>query len=360
MKILEITSELDGGGVDRLLYDYCSRMSPNIHFDYVVTSDFKGILEDPLERIGSSVYHLPPFRKQPLVHIRRLKQLYTANNYDIIHDHSGYKSFLSLIIALICGVKVRIAHSHQADIPESFINWLIRKFCTFITVIVATDLFACGENAAIWMWGRSRRKRVHIMTNAIEVDKFRFSNETRSRYRKMFDVEDKIVLGNVARFSHQKNHEFLLKMFREYHTIVPNSVLLLVGRGELFEDTKLLADRLNIADSVIFLGVRDDVSNILNAMDLFVLPSFHEGLPVTLVEVEANGLASVVSDSVTGEMKINRNVYYYPLHIGAKQWAINITKINSFNRDSSSFDTSDYNIEIASPKMKKFYLDKKH
>lgn len=360
MKILEITSELDGGGVDRLLYDYCSRMTPNIYFDFIVTSDIKGILEEPLEKLGCTVYHLPPFRKQPLVHIRRLKQLYTTYNYDIIHDHSGYKSFLSLIIALICGIKVRIAHSHQADIPESSFERTVRKIYTFFTTLVATDLFACGEKAAIWMWGKRRRKRVRIMTNAIEVSKFRFSEEVRDKYRKELNLGNSIVLGNVARFSHQKNHTFLLKMFYEFHKIVPNSVLLLVGRGELFDEMKELAKQLDISEFVSFLGVRDDVSNLLNAMDLFVLPSFHEGLPVTLVEVEANGLASVVSDSVTGEMKINKNVFYYPLQIGEKHWAQNIACIQDLSRDCNTFESSDYNIDIAYKKMMDFYLSRHH
>ena len=149
-------------------------------------------------------------------------------------------------------------------------------------------------------------------------------------------------------------------MFYEFHKIVPNSVLLLVGRGELFDEMKELAKQLDISEFVSFLGVRDDVSNLLNAMDLFVLPSFHEGLPVTLVEVEANGLASVVSDSVTGEMKINKNVFYYPLQIGEKHWAQNIACIQDLSRDCNTFESSDYNIDIAYKKMMDFYLSRHH
>ena len=101
MKILEITSELDGGGVDRLLYDYCSRMTPNIYFDFIVTSDIKGILEEPLEKLGCTVYHLPPFRKQPLVHIRRLKQLYTTYNYDMKLFRYPYGYFSEMLLKFL-------------------------------------------------------------------------------------------------------------------------------------------------------------------------------------------------------------------------------------------------------------------
>ena len=360
MRILEITSELDGGGVDRLLYDYCSRMINDIQFDFIVTSDTEGILEKPLRKLGCNVFHVSKIRNGIFKHVEEMSKILKDNNYDIVHEHSGYKGLLSLILAWINGVQVRIAHSHIAYVPEDRKTKLVRKIVTPLTALFVTDFFACGNDAATWMWGERKFKqnKIHIMYNAVDAKAFDYSPDQRIRVRNELGLNDKFVIGDVARFSKQKNHEFLIRVFKEILRIREDSVLLLVGRGELFEEVQQQTREMGIQEKVMFLGIRNDVPALLNAFDLFVLPSLYEGLPVTMVEVQANGLPMVVSESITKEIKINDNVEYYSLDNDEKQWANFILSNKSLVRCKSNFQTSQYNIDVAYNELKDYYLSR--
>lgn len=352
MKILEITSELDGGGVDRLLYDYCSRLIPDVQFDFVATSKFEGMLEQPLKDLGCNVYHIAQLREDLKLHKKQLSEILENGQYDIIHDHSGYKAYFNLKLAKKLGVKGRIAHSHIAYIPESAKNRLQRKIVTLLTKVYATDLFACGRDAAKWMWGE--KDDVYIMTNAIHTERFAFSEETRNRIRKELGLEGKFVIGDVARFSYQKNHEFLIRIFAQVKKLRSDAVLVLIGRGELEDDVKQQVKDMGLTDSVIFMGVRNDVPELLNALDIFLLPSRFEGLPVTVVEVQANGLATFAADTITDEIKLLPNVNYLPLEMSAAEWAKAIVKAD-ISRIMNGLSNSKYDIEYAVNSLKDRY-----
>lgn len=359
MKILQITSELDGGGVDRLLFDYCSRMIPDIQFDFIVTAEKEGILEQPLQELGCGVFHIPQFRKSLKGHALQLREIIKRGKYDAIHDHSGYKAFLNLKIAKACGIQTRIAHSHSAFVAESVKGGLLRRLVTPITKHYATDLFACGRDAGRWMWGEKSFSagRVRIMTNAIDIPVFVFSEETRRDVRARLGVDGKFVVGNVARFSYQKNHAFLLEIFREIKNRRADAVLLLVGDGELAHDVRRRASALALDDSVIFLGVRKDVPKLLNAMDAFVLPSLFEGLPVTLVEAQAAALPCFAADTITKEIRITDALEYLPPESPASAWADSICRVGSDRRGDlcDKIAAGGYDIAVEAKKMKALY-----
>lgn len=354
---MEITSELDGGGVDRLLYDYCSRMVKDIQFDFVVTSKNEGILEQPLKNLGCNVYRVPQIKNGLKNHIEEIKKILDNNNYDIIHDHSGYKAWCNLWIAKKCGVENRIAHAHQAFMKETFKQKIMRLISVPITKFYSTELFACGNDAAKWMWGKRafEKNRVYIMKNAINVQNFGFVSEKRAQIREDLGITDKFVIGNVARFSYQKNHEFLINIFAELKKLRDDAVLLLIGRGELEESIKAQVESLGLSNSVLFMGVRNDVPDLLNAMDVFVLPSRFEGLPVTLVEIQANGLPAVISDVVTKEMTFSEDFSFVSLSQSSCEWA----KVISEKKRADSknlIKNTEYDLHIATDKMRCKYL----
>jgi len=363
MKVLQITSELNGGGVDRLLYDYCSRMIPDIQFDFIVTAEKKGILEQPLKDLGCNIYRVSQFRKSINEHKKQIRDIIERGNYDIIHDHSGYKAFVNLKIAKKCGIKTRIAHAHQAFVAESFKSKMLRVFVTPLTKYYATNLFACGIDAGRWMWGYKtfNSGKVHIMTNAINIPKFTFSEKTRSEMRKQLGIEGKFVVGNVARFSYQKNHEFLLDIFMEIKHRNDNAVLLLIGGGELEDDIKAKVSEYSLNDSVLFLGVRNDVHKLLSAMDAFVLPSRFEGLPVTLVEAQAASLPSYAADTITKEIGITNYLTYIPLNKNSEYWAqMILSAVSMPRRDLSKIiEDRNYDIKTEAEKMKQIYFSLK-
>ena len=168
------------------------------------------------------------------------------------------------------------------------------------------------------MWGS--KKNIFIMTNAIEADKYTYDNNVRISLRKELGIENKIVIGNVARFSYQKNHNFIVNLAKEITQLNKDIIFLLIGRGELLAEIKTQVRANRLDDYVVFLGVRDDVQDLLNAMDVFILPSRYEGLPVTLVETQANGLTSVASNKITKEIKFADNVIYLPIDSGTEEW----------------------------------------
>lgn len=356
IRVLEILSCLDGGGVERLLYDYCSRLSQKIHFDFVVSSDFIGILEKPLIDLGCNVFHVTPIRNSIISHIKDMNNILENGSYDIVHDHSGYKSFINLYSAKKHGVKVRIAHSHLAYIPETRKNNGLRKLITPITKYYSTNLFACGKDAGQWMWGNSE---FYIMNNAVNTRAFQFNTTQRVELREKYRLKDKLVIGNVARFTFQKNHEFLIKIFNEIKKIKENAVLVLVGRGEEEGNIKDLVATYNLQDSVIFMGVRNDVSNLYNAMDVFVLPTRYEGLGMVLIEAQANGLKCFTSEGVVPkDVKVTNNVQFIGLRKDANYWADLICEVDP-KRDLTAFEQircAGYDIDIEMDNLYNKYL----
>lgn len=356
MRILHTLPTLDGGGIDRVLYEYSIRMAPDIKIDFIVHTDYKGILEDDLINKGCQIFHIPPLHTNRKEYFSRINKIIKNGHYDLIHVSQGYKGLIFLVYAKFYGIKTRIVHSHSAFIPESKKEHFIRLGCTFLTKCIATSLFACGKDAGLWMWGRKdyERGKICIMTNAINVNAFEFSQEKRKLQRDKHNLNDKFVIGNVARISHEKNHHFLIKVFSEIHKMRQDAVLILIGRGELEQEVRTQVTQLGLDESVLFMGVREDVSDLINAMDVFLLPSLYEGLPVTLVEVQANGLTSIVSDNVTKEIKIAENIHYLSLNDNEIEWAQYICSLQESPR-KNYVAGSQYDIEVAVRKMMDFY-----
>ncbi len=358
IKILHITSELDGGGIEKLLFNYYSKIKHLVQFDFAINSSKIGMLESPLSDMGCKIYRIPKYRDGLKSYDKALSKILNDNHYDIVHVHSAYKAFFSLFIAKKCGVKVRIAHSHVANAPESIKDRMIRIIFTPLTMLYSTDLFACGVKAGEWVWGKKsvEHGKVYVMPNCIRVDDFKFSEETRIRIRNEFNCNEKFVIGNVARFSFQKNHEFLLNAFYGIHKRNPSSILWLIGSGELESEIKKQISDLGLNESVVLMGNRMDVADLYNAMDLFLLPSRFEGLPVTLVEVQANGLKSIVADTVTNEMAITDCLDFLPLKI--EVWAKYKYITNKFSYRKQCYDimhNSDYNIGLSAIKLANKY-----
>lgn len=217
MRVLHVTSSLDCGGIASLLYEYCTRMMPEVQFDFVVSSSKEGIIERKLLNLGCNVYHLPRISANPRLYLNKIRSIIENGDYQIVHSHCDFKSYFELKIAKKCGVKVRIAHCHRANQSVSLTDHIVQLIFTPLTKCVCTHLFACGKDAAIWAWGNTAYKNsnVFIMKNAIETKNYEFSSLTRSEFRKYFGIDDKYVIGNVARLSYAKNHEFLLDIFSE-------------------------------------------------------------------------------------------------------------------------------------------------
>ena len=323
MKILEVCVDLDGGGIDRYLLNYCSRI-PEIQFDFAVVDSKIGILEPQIEALGCHIYRVPRQSRGVRANYNAIKQILTQNTYDAVHVHLGYRGAVALWCAKRCGVKTRIVHAHIAAEPESAKRRLVRKGFTFLVKRLATHLAACGVDAAKWVWGKKTyaKGKVIIHNNAIETAKYAYSKEARIAVRADLGIsDDTLVVGHVGRLCAQKNQLRLLDIFGEVHRLHPDSVLLLVGRGELDESIRRKTEDMGLIDAVRLLGVRDDVPQLLSALDTFVFPSTHEGLPFTLIETQCNGLPAVSADTVTPLVKLGDDVQFLSLSQSDTDWA---------------------------------------
>ena len=360
-RVLEVVSALNCGGVEKLLLNYVKKMPLNdFEIDFVVFDRKNTLIANDFEQLGCKIFYVTRIRENYFKMCSELDDIIKNGNYDIVHCHQGYLSFPAINIARKYKVPLRISHSHFAFVPETKIKTLFRKVLTFFVKKNSTNLYACGKDAGIWAWGEktSESGKVCVMNNAINVPDFVFDADTREIKRKELGVEDKFVIGNVGRMCFQKNQEFLLRVFADIYSKKEDAVLLLIGDGENMEETVELAQSLNISDRVKFLGVRKDVNELLNAMDVFVLPSRFEGLPVTLVEAQCNGLKCFAADTITREVAVGESVEYLSINNTEKLWSDNIIEKNERISPQDAVENvrnSGYDINVEVQKLVDFY-----
>ena len=362
-RILEVCVDLDGGGIDRYLYNYCTRIS-DIQFDFAAVENKDGMLEKPLRNHGCNIYHVPRITKGVIANLKALKNIMSAHKYDAVHVHLGHFSCLALLCALVCGVKVRVVHAHIAFVPETMAQRMVRRILTPITKMLATDLAACGVDAAKWVWGNTtyNKGQVIVHNNAIKTDIYKFNNAERIRVREEFGLaNNQILVGHVGRISDQKNQLRLVNIFKAILNKKPNSVLIIVG---FFDESYGLREeikRLGIQNNVRLLGVRDDIPSILNAMDVFVFPSKYEGLPFTLIETQCNGLPCVSADTVSSLVKVSHAVEFLSLADSDEKWAAKAIELSKAPHDAycqQDIIKAGYDLDTEAQKLHNYYIER--
>lgn len=323
------------GGVQHFLYDYCSRMNPE-----KIETEFMYINERPknaaefgelLDR--SKVYELKVFNiESTAVKYQQMKkkaeEVLKNNKYDVIHINSGhiYIALLMSSIAKKAGIPVRIVHSHSYYVNEkkstkilgAFLNGFVRKQ----VIRVSTHQFTCSDRAGRSMYGRIEGlPGYRVIKNSIDVRKFRYNPTLRDEVRKEMGVEDKRVVITVGNLQPIKNHKFLIDVFKEVRDRDENTVLWIVGGGELKNELEEKIEKKGVSNYVRVLGKRDDVYKLLQAADLYVCPSISEGFPISSVEAQASGLRLLESSGVSEEINITGDCSFMSLKEGTHRWA---------------------------------------
>lgn len=338
IRISHIIGKWIGGGVESVVMNYYRYIDKSkIQFDFICDSDSTNIPYEEIEKLGGSVILVPPYQ-HIFKYDRELSKVFKENNYKIVHSHINTLSIFPLRIAKKCGIPVRIAHSHSTTNKKEWKKNLIKQILRPFSKIYATDYFACSELAGRWLFGNKEfdKGNVYILNNAIDVEKFRYNENTRKKVRKELNIaDDTFVIGHIGRFVAQKNHTFLIDIFNEIHKERPNSILLLVGQGPLKEMIKEKVKKLGLNDSVIFLGQRKDANRLYQAMDVFVLPSLYEGLPVVGIEAQASSLACIFSDSMTKETKVLENSQFISLNDSLDTWKEYILKASQASKKNT-------------------------
>lgn len=362
-RVLNVVGDIPTGGVESVLKNYQTHLTDNIVFDYLFFSDKrKGQFDKFVQGMGSRVYFLPALKNTRLIQLcMELDGLFRriAPKYDIVHIHSVNIVFLVSKYAKKYGIKRIVAHGHATKYSD---NWLKsirnRILCTKLTK-QSSHLIACSELAGNFLFGNEKVNsgEVKIIKNAIDIDKFSFSENLRTDFRKEFGITDQLVMTNIGRLAAQKNQLFLIDIFYEFNQIVPNSILFIIGEGELKQKLLLKTNKLNLSSKVKFIDKRSDIPTVLSGSDIFVLPSLFEGLPVAGIEALASGLPCFFSDTITQEFKTN-NAHYYSLDMPALNWAqnmLNALKEKSLKRDNSELRERGYDIKEQVTILEDFY-----
>lgn len=366
MRILHITSTLDGGGIPTFIKSYYEHICDKIIFDFAISDYNVGIYEEYFLNHNSKIFRVPRISNDPIRYYRSIREILNNNKYDAVHVHAGGKSFISLLAAKKIGIPVRIAHSHIAYIPESKKELVIRYISTLFTKKCATKLVACSKDAGVWMWGEKNFKRgnVSILKNAIEVDRYIFDKEIRERIRLLNHWDESFVVMCVARLSEQKNHAMLLEIFKKIVNLKKNAILVLIGNGELEEKIRGLVNDFEMNNSVLFLGARDDVHLLYNAADVFVLPTLYEGLGIVFLEAQINGLPCITSKKVVpGDVVLTELIKQVDLTSETDQWAEEAIKISNkralvtSSRYAQEVRDAGFDINIESKHLLDFYYE---
>lgn len=305
IRILHILSSLNGGGVESMITNYYHNFKDNdIVFDFAVHNPNIGILEKGLIEKGSSIFHLTPKKTNLFKNIKELYSIIDKDKYDAIYCHQNFISWIPLLIAKMKGIKVRIVHSHGCNPPKSLIKKIRNVIERILLNMFATNYFSCGVNASKWLYGKNWKeeypKRV-IINNAIDIDKFAFSKEIRNKLRKKYKIGNKICLFHAGRFSSEKNHKYIIDIYSKLES--DKYCLFFAGNGELYDSIVDYSKKTKLKN-INFLGVRTDVNELYLMADVFLLPSFHEGFPVTLVEAQCSSLKCIASTNVSKETKM--------------------------------------------------------
>ena len=357
LRILHVVTYMGLGGLETMIMNYYRKIDKEkIQFDFLVHRSEKAYYDEEIENLGGKIYHLPRLNPFSSSYKNVLKEFFISHpEYKIVHIHQDCLSGIIAKIAKNCGVPVRIAHSHNSNQDKNF-KYPIKLFFKRNIPKYATHLFACGKKAGEWMFSGAD---FEILNNAIEVSKYTFSPAKRSEVRKTFGIDDKkFVVGHVGRFSPQKNHTFLLDIFLEISKKC-DALLLLVGDGELRSEIEKKVELLGISNKVMFLGKRNDVYDIMQAMDCFVFPSKYEGFPVSVVEAQASGLPCIISDTVPLDCKITDLIEQISLQNSVVDWSNKVfaVKMNKRSDTSKIIKYSGFDIETNVKKLTELYLN---
>lgn len=356
IRVLHIVPNMQQGGIENFLMNiYRNIDREKVQFDFLVHYQKKYFFDDEIEKLGGKIYRLSVREDNNLIkYIHDLNKFFKEHNeYRIVHGHMASLGYFYLNAAKENGVPIRIAHSHGANYLKTLKGYT-KSFLFKLFKLPANIYWACSNEAGKFLFGKNTK--FELIPNAINMKKFIYNIDIRSEVRNELNLNNKLVIGHVGRFNLQKNHSFILDIFNEIHKINSNTVLILIGSGELEKNIKEKINKLKLNDDVKLLGIRNDVNRIYQAMDLFLMPSLFEGLPLTGVEAQASKLRCFFSDVITNEVKITNNIKFIPLSETPKKWAELMLKEAYYNRDAVKIENDRFNIINLSKELQQKYI----
>lgn len=328
-----------GGGIQSLLYNLHTHFDPDkIHVDYLTLDDGVDRYNEQkrIRDLDSTIFILKGIWPNKITtffkYAKKADEFFREHHdYDVVHVHASSKNYFILKYAKKYGIKVRIMHSHSSNyMSKSKFKQFVGDLLKIPTRKYSTDYFACSDLAAQWIFGKEAFKKgdVTILKNGIDLDNYKFNEIYREEIREELNIgKEEFVIGSVARFVKVKNQAFIIDIAKELVELNQNVKVILAGEGELIDECKEKVKTLNIQNNVLFLGLRSDINKLVQAIDLFIMPSLYEGLPVSAVEAQASGCVCLFSDQVSREAKLIDSTTFLSLDVSSKMWAKKIIEL---------------------------------
>lgn len=357
VRVLHVITSTDRGGLETMLMNYYRHIDHSeLQFDFLQHRSYKGDYDEEMRSLGANIYELPrmnPFSKS---YLKQLDSFFAAHpEYKIVHVHQDCMSSVILRSAYKNGVPIRIAHSHSNN-QDKNLKYPIKLYFRGKINKYATHLFACSDEAGKWMF---RTDKFEILKNAIDAEQYIYSKGVAMEKRGELGIDkESLVVGLTARFAQPKNHELLIDIFRSLKNKHPNAKLLLIGDGPLRERIHSKVRSMGLDADVVFAGVRDDVNALVQAMDVFVMPSLYEGLPLSIIEAQAAGIPCLISDKVPFECAVTENIRSLSLNESVDTWSDTVLEMAKLGRTNqyARICESGFDIRKNAKKLQDFYL----
>lgn len=367
LRVLQVGMTRNLGGIETYLIEQFRHLDKSkIDYDFVnITGEYSICYEDEILASGSKIFKVVSRHKNPLLHYWQWFNILLQNKgvYDVIVLNTNSLEYVfPLVLGKIFGIPVRVIHSHNSGFEnkQGLARRLLVGMNKKLLAWSANLRFACSQFAGKWMF---QDNPYHVIYNAIDIHKYDANSIVREETRDALGLHTELTLLHVGRFSYQKNHSFLLDVFKEVHAIQPDSVLLLVGdtteESEFLTEVKRKIKDYGLENAVRLLGRRDDVNKIMQAADVLVMPSFFEGLTVVGIEAQASDLPLLLSDTVTKELGLLPSTQFISLEAGPTVWAEAVLNNRQHNRQSryEELKAAGYDIENETERVEKLLLD---
>lgn len=339
-RVLHLVPGFQFGGIESLLMSmYRGLDKRQLQFDFMVDTYDELPEFDEIRKAGGRVFQMGRYLDSPLKYQIKLHHILKSYSHEYIalHSHTVVRALPVLWAAKHHNIPQRILHSHTDSLDGSR-SASLAPFIAKITVPLATDYWACSDKAGQLFF---KGKDYKVFRNAIRTHHFFFNKSDREEVRKRLDIDpDALVVGHTGRFTYQKNHEFLVKLFAQLYQIRSDARLILVGSGPLESDTQALVTRLGLDEVVFFVGLQSNVAPYLSAMDVFLLPSRCEGFCISLLEAQANGLPCLSTDVIPDEVKITPSIKTCHIYDSNRKYVDNILKLEESGRVDSESNIS--------------------
>ncbi len=365
IRVLHVVGRMALGGTQTMIMNVYRHIDrTQMQFDFLVHTKDECFYDKEIIKLGGRIYRTERFNIINWLSYKKFWNNFFPEHeeYKIVHVHINSSAAICLSIAKRHG-RIAVVHSHCTNPTEKSLRSCAFRIFAYPIRYIADYFFACSEEAGETRFGKrvTKSKNYKVFKNGIDVKSFCFQKEIRKVIREKYDIsEEKFIIGHVGRFYFQKNHRFLLEIFKKVNEKYSNTELWMIGTGELEKKIRTQVQNMGMGKKVRFIGETSHVSEYLQAMDIFVFPSFYEGLGIAVVEAQAAGLPCIISDVIPNEADMGCGlVKRLSLEDSAEDWADAIVAA----KDVSRIDTSDYlrragfDIETVSKELQNFYIN---